>query len=120
MKLGAFALVPVEKALPPRIEGTEAPTFLVALSTTPARALVTTRDESGSHHRAYMASFPALSVDRFDLPSKPLASGIVPDVGKGFIAEEHSEGRVTFVDLALGTARTLTGFELGSKVVDGE
>jgi DNA-binding beta-propeller fold protein YncE len=119
-KLGAFALVPVDKVLPPRIEGTDAPTFLVALSTTPARALVTTRDEVGSAHATYLASFPSLSVDRVDLPSRPLASGLVPEAGKGFVAEQHEEGRVTFVDLADGSARTLTGFELGSKVVDGE
>ncbi len=120
VKSGAFALVPVEKALPPRIEGTEAPTFLVALSADPARALITTKDTLGNQSAVYLASFPGLSVDRTALPSQPLAAGIVPDAGKGFVAEVHSEGRVTFVDLAGGSARTLTGFELGAKVIEGE
>jgi hypothetical protein len=120
VKSGAFALVPVEKALPPRIEGTEAPAFLVALSADPARALITTKDTLGNQSAVYLASFPGLSVDRTPLPSQPLAAGIVPDAGKGFVAEVHSEGRVTFVDLADGSARTLTGFELGAKVIEGE
>jgi hypothetical protein len=118
VKLGAFALVPVDKALPPRIEGTDAPTFLVALSTTPPCALVTTRDDVGADHATYWATFPSLAVNQIPLPSKPLASGIVPDAGKGFVAEEHTEGRVTFVELGDGSARTLTGFELGAKVVN--
>lgn len=119
VKAGAFALIPVEKALPPRIEGTDAPTFLVALSSSPARALITTRDDLGLSHAAYLASFPSLSVDPIALPSRPLAAGIVPDAGKGFIAEAHTEGRITFVELEDGSARTLTGFELGAKVIDG-
>ncbi len=120
-KSGAFALVPVDKALPPRIEGTEAPAFLVALSASPARALVTTQDgPNGTGSAVYLASFPGLSVDRTPLPSQPLAAGIVPDAEKGFVAQVHSEGRLTFVDLADGAARTLTGFELGAKVIEGE
>jgi hypothetical protein len=31
----------------------------------------------------------------------------------------HPEGRITFFDLATGAARTLTGFELASRVVTG-
>jgi hypothetical protein len=34
------------------------------------------------------------------------------------VAQKHPEGRITFVTLESGEARTLTGFELGSRVVD--
>ena len=37
--------------------------------------------------------------------------------GQAFIAQEHPEGRVTFIDTASGLVRTITGFELGASVV---
>ena len=38
--------------------------------------------------------------------------------GAGYVAQKHPEGRITFVTLDSGDARTLTGFELGARVVD--
>ena len=38
---------------------------------------------------------------------------------RAWIAQEHPEGRITFIDLDSGQARTITGFELGARVVDG-
>ena len=57
-------------------------------------------------------------MDLLPLASPPLATGIVPLAGKGYVAQQHPEGRITFVDLEDGSAKTLTGFELGAKVVD--
>ncbi len=118
-KLGAFGLIPVSEPLPPRIEGTAAPTQFVATSVDPLRALVTTRGNGTTGYEAFLARFPELRVDRVSMPSAPIAAGMVPDAGRGFVSQEHPEGRVTFVALEDGVARTLTGFELGSKVVDG-
>jgi hypothetical protein len=42
----------------------------------------------------------------------------VAAAGRGYVAQKHPEGRITFVTLESGEARTLTGFELGSRVVD--
>lgn len=115
---GAFSLVPVKEEFPPKLEGTDAPARFVALSHDPPRALITTHGGSTGPHGVALARFPELRVDRIGLPSAPLSSGIVPDAGKGFVAQVHPEGRVTFVGLADGAARTLTGFELGGKVVE--
>ena len=41
-----------------------------------------------------------------------------PPPSRGYVAQKHPEGRITFVTLDSGEARTLTGFELGSRVVD--
>jgi hypothetical protein len=46
-----------------------------------------------------------------------MATGVVPGAGKAFVAQEHPEGRITFIDLAEGEEREITGFELASKVV---
>lgn len=115
---GAFSLVPVAADLPPKMEGTDAPTRFVSLSSDPPRALVTTVGAEDEPHDVLLARFPGLQVDRIRLASTPLASGVVPEAGKGFVAQSHPEGRVTFVGLEDGAAQVLTGFELGGKVVE--
>ena len=58
-------------------------------------------------------------------PLRPLAAA---GAGRGYVAQDYSEGRITFVDLAEGTpqdggddftARTITGFELSAGIVVG-
>ncbi len=44
---------------------------------------------------------------------------MVPEAGVAYVAQEHPEGRITFIKLSDGSARTLTGFELGARIVDG-
>ena len=120
-KPGAFSIVPIASNLPPKIQGTEAVPVSVAIAPGAAgRALVTVSDENARVFATYLARMPELLVDRLPLASAPLATGIVPAAGSGFVAERHPEGRITFVQLASGKARTLTGFELGAKVVDGQ
>jgi hypothetical protein len=58
-------------------------------------------------------------VERYALASPPNAVGIIAGAKRAFIAQDHPEGRITFVDLDTGASRTLTGFELSSRVVDG-
>jgi hypothetical protein len=120
-KPGAFSIVPIANNLPPKIQGTEAVPVAVAIAPgVVGRALITVSDENAHVFATYLARMPELLVDRLSLASAPLATGIIPAVGSGFVAEKHPEGRITFVQLASGKARTLTGFELGAKVVDGQ
>jgi DNA-binding beta-propeller fold protein YncE len=119
-KAGAFAVVPTAALLSPKIVGTDAPPGAVAIAPGPEseRAVVTVRDDARGRFGAYLVRMPGLQVDLVPLASPPLAAGMVLGAGKAWIAQEHPEGRVTFVDLDDGDARTLTGFELGAKVVD--
>lgn len=122
---GAFAVVPVTRDLPAKIQGTRALTVPNNLDTdVPAmvavsdeRALVTVTDGAATH-LAYLARMPELTVDAFELASRPLpqASGIVPEANQAFIAQQHPEGRITFIDLDSNEVHTLTGFELSSQV----
>jgi hypothetical protein len=119
-KIGAFSIVPIKTQLPPKIEGTEAAPMSVAFAPPPSRrALITVRDDTKRIFGAYLARMPELQVDRFELRSPPLAAGVVGAANAGYVAQQHPEGRITFIDLAAGTFRTLTGFELGTKVIDG-
>jgi hypothetical protein len=114
---GAFSLVPIGATLPAKIVATKAPPSSVAV--TDDRAIVTERDDATQTFGAYIAKMPQLMVDRFPLASPPIAAGVIPSANRAFVAQLHPEGRLTFFDLDTGVARTLTGFELSSRVVDG-
>jgi hypothetical protein len=114
----AFSLVPLAADLPAKIQTTDATPESVALSPAGDRALITIRDDVKHVYAVYMGLFPTLEVQRVSLASPPIAAGVVAGAGRGYVAQQHPEGRITFVTLDSGEARTLTGFELGSRVVD--
>jgi DNA-binding beta-propeller fold protein YncE len=118
-KAGAFSVVPTSMQVSPKIVGTDAAPMAVAIGAAPGdRALVSVRDDSKKIYGVYVARLSNLQVDFVKLASPPLATGIVPAAGRGYVVQEHPEGRITFVGLEDGSVRTLTGFELGAKVVD--
>ncbi len=114
---GAFSVVPIANTLPAKIVATQAPPTAVAM--TNDRAIVAERSDQGSIFGAYLARMPQLMVERYPLASPPIAVGIVAAAKRAFVAQQHPDGRLTFIDLETGVARTLTGFELSSRVVDG-
>ncbi len=116
-KAGAFAVVPLGATTAPRIVATDAPVHQVALAPDGTRAVVTTRDDAFKRYGVHLARMPSLQVDHLTLASAPLSVGVVPSAGRAFVSQQHPEGRITFIDLDTGSARTLTGFELGSRVV---
>ncbi len=116
-KQGAFALVPVEDELSPHIQGTSTVPEFVTISHQAGRALITTEEAPTRRASTYFARLPGLQIDAIELPSRPLASGLVPEADKGFVAQQHPEGRVTFIDMESGREKTVTGFELSGKVV---
>ena len=61
---------------------------------------------------------PSLIIDRYALASPPMSVGIVESAHVGFVAQEHPEGRITFIDLTSGQAHTITGFELAASIVE--
>jgi hypothetical protein len=114
---GAFSLAPIGETLPAKIVGTQAPPTAVAV--TNDRAIVAERSDRTNVHGAWLARMPQLMAERYPLASPPIAVGILPDAKRAYVAQLHPEGRLTFIDLVGGIARTLTGFELSSRVVDG-
>ncbi|HEX6276892.1 MAG TPA: hypothetical protein VFZ53_27820 [Polyangiaceae bacterium] len=113
-KPGGFALVPVKETFPPRIVGTDAPPASVAVGESHALVTIAGKDLPSG---VYFARFPELHPEFIRLASTPLSTALMPDVGRGFVAQSHPEGRITFIDLVTGAPRTITGFELGAKVV---
>ncbi|MEO8178794.1 MAG: hypothetical protein ABI895_08175 [Deltaproteobacteria bacterium] len=119
LKKGAFSVLSLASVRAPKLVASDAPAVAVALLPgNSERALVTVSDPGRRSFGAFLVRTPNLQVDFSSLSSEPLASGTVPGAEKGFIAQLHPEGRITFIDLNEGGAREITGFELSSKVVN--
>jgi hypothetical protein len=126
---GAFSIVPLGPAdLPAKIVGVPAPPTAVALSPTSDHALISIRDDSTNTYGLYIGLMPSLEVVNYTLASPPIAVGIAAGSSRGYVAQDYSEGRITFVDLGsedcdaqspCEQARTITGFDLGARVVTG-
>jgi len=115
---GAFSLVPIGgEALPANIVSLPAAPTAVAIAAGGDRALISLRDDPTSTYGVDLALMPSLEVVPFMLASPPIAVGIVGT--QGYVAQDFAEGRITFLDLASEAARTITGFDLGARIVTG-
>ena len=52
------------------------------------------------------------------MTSPPVSIGILPGAGKAFVNQRHGLGRVSFIDVVDDAMRTVTGFDLNSRIVD--
>jgi hypothetical protein len=120
---GAYSIVPIAKPLPARIVSVTAPPTAVALAPSGDRALVAMSDNTAIYE-VDLAMMPSLEVAPYPLASPPTAVGIAAAAGMGFVAQNYTDGRITFIDLASGAgggaARTITGFELSARVIQGD
>jgi hypothetical protein len=119
-KPGGFSLVPLKNQLPPKILGTEGVPLSVAIGEHEALITVDSHIEAENHkvYGVYLARLPELATELIPLASPPLSAALIPEAGRGLVAQAHPEGRITFVELGSGTPRTLTGFELAARVVE--
>ena len=117
-KRGAFSLISAEANRAPKIIATDAAPMAVAFSPDGASAVIATRDLALRRYGAYVVQLENLEETLIALPSPPLATGIVPLANQAFVAQAHPEGRITFVNIADGKFKTLTGFELAGRVVE--
>jgi DNA-binding beta-propeller fold protein YncE len=119
-KKGLFSIVPTQAVRSPRIVGTDAtPTEIAFSDADTGKALVTVHDSSSAVRGVYVIGLANLEQNFVQLASEPLpgATGIVPLAKRGFVAQKHPEGRITFIDLETGAAQTLSGFEIAARVV---
>jgi hypothetical protein len=119
-KKGLFSIVPMAAQRPPRIVGTDAaPADLAFSDIDTGKALITVHDASSAVRGVYVIGLANLEQNFVPLSSEPLpgATGIVAEARRGFVAQKHPEGRITFIDLDTGIAQTLSGFEIAARVV---
>ena len=115
----AFSVLPLDGSRSGRIQGTEAVPQSIGIGPASDRVLVSVRDNVMKVYAVYVARLPTLEVERFALASPPTVTGVVGGAARGYVSQEHPEGRITFVPFDGSSLRTITGFELGARVVDG-
>jgi hypothetical protein len=119
-KKGLFSIVPTQAVRSPRIVGSDAEPSEIAFSdAATGKALVTVHDSSSAVRGVYVIGLANLEQNFVPLSSEPLpgATGIVAEAKRGFVAQKHPEGRITFIDLETGVAQTLSGFEIAARVI---
>jgi DNA-binding beta-propeller fold protein YncE len=116
---GLFSGVPTLQKRSAKLVGTDAAPTSLAFDDAGAFALVTVGNEKTQAHGVYCVRLDTLQEDLLELASPPAVggTGIVEQVGRGFVAQVHPEGRITFIDLETAQAHTITGFELAARIV---
>lgn len=118
-KAGLFSGVPTLALRSAKIVGTDAVPSALAFDEDGQFALVTVGNETSQFHGVYRVRLDTMQEDLVELASPPAtaATGIVESVGRGFVAQTHPEGRITFIDLETAQAHTITGFELAARIL---
>jgi DNA-binding beta-propeller fold protein YncE len=118
-KVGLFSGVPTLQQRSAKIVGTDAVPSALSFDAEGRVALVTVGNAASTLHGVYRLRLDTMQEDFVELASPPAAAatGIVESVGRGFVAQTHPEGRITFIDLVTARAHTITGFELAARIV---
>jgi hypothetical protein len=118
-RLGLWSGVPTLASRSAKIVGTDAVPTALAFDDVGDYALVTIGGEKSQTHGVYRVVLSTMQEDFVELASPPAtaATGIVVEAGRGFVAQTHPEGRITFVDLKTAQAHTITGFELAARIL---
>jgi hypothetical protein len=118
-KPGLFSGVPTLQKRSAKVVGADAVPSALAFDDAGQFALVTVGNEKSSSYGVYRVRLDTMQEDFLQLASPPAtaATGIVEEVGRGFVAQLHPEGRITFIDLETAQAHTITGFELAARIV---
>jgi DNA-binding beta-propeller fold protein YncE len=118
-KAGLFSSVPTLARRSAKIVGTDAVPSALAFDDAGRFALVTVGNEVSAIRGVYRVRLDTMQEDFLELASSPAtaATGIVEQAKRGFVAQTHPEGRITFIDLETAGAHTITGFELAARIL---
>jgi DNA-binding beta-propeller fold protein YncE len=76
------------------------------------------RDDPSQLRELQKIETKSFLVEPIALGSPPVSLGTVPKRQRIFVNQEHAEGRITFIDWMSNETRTVTGFELNSRIRD--
>jgi len=92
--------------------------FQFSTTTPRAYVLVDGGDGPGAVAQTHVIELDTGVVRLQTMSSPPETVGILPEAGMAFINQRHALGRVSFIDVASDAMRTVTGFDLNSRIVD--
>lgn len=75
-------------------------------------------DTEGAVAEAQTIELDTGVVRSIQLGSPPDAVGVLPDADMAFVSQRHPLGRISFIEIASGATRTITGFDLNSHIID--
>jgi hypothetical protein len=80
------------------------------------RAFVLTPSASGIGHTVQSADLDTYIVEDVSLASEPMAMVYVPLARRVAVAQDHPNGRITFIDVDTGKTYSVTGYELNGLI----
>ena len=92
--------------------------FQFSTTTPRAYVLIDGGDDVGAVAQTHVIELDTGVVRPRNMSSPPETVGILPEAGMAFINQRHPLGRVSFIDVASDAMRTVTGFDLNSRIVD--
>lgn len=104
----------------PKLQITEVDPGAFAFAKTTSRAYLALGDDqtATAQRRLHIIEMDTGVVREVELSSPPETVGLLPSAGQAFVSQAHPLGRVSFIDVATGAVRTITGFDLNSQIVD--
>lgn len=113
-----YSVVDVESGFG-KLQITEVDTGEFQFSLSSPRAYVLLRGEQDSEESlTHIVDLDSGIVKEQLMGSPPETVGILPEAGVAFVNQTHALGRVSFIDVDSDAMRTVTGFDLNSRVVD--
>jgi hypothetical protein len=76
------------------------------------------RDDARLVREVHEVDAASFLVEKIKLGSPPISLGAVPTSERLFVNQEHPDGRITLIDWKTNEQRTVTGFELNSRIRD--
>ena len=76
------------------------------------------RDDASFVREVHEVDAASFLVEKIRLGSPPISLGAVPSSMRLFVNQEHPDGRITLIDWETNEQRTVTGFELNSRIRD--
>lgn len=98
------------------LERTDASPSAVEISSELGLAAVTVPRSNTAAAQLHLVDLAGLGTRALSLESEPVALGICAGAGRVFVQQEHPDGRLVIVDPNEGSARTLSGLLIASRV----
>lgn len=67
-------------------------------------------------HQVDDVDLRSLLIATLELGSPPVSVGPVPATNRVFVGQDHTDGRISFIDWTTGAIQSVTGFELNSRI----
>jgi hypothetical protein len=101
-----------------KLQVTPTPPTAFTLVPDGSQVFVLFRDDATGVREVQKVESRSFLVEPIRLGSPPVSLGAVPQSQRVFVGQEHPDGRITFIDWNTAESRTVTGFELNSRIRD--